>query len=66
MAKRRKPVKPTAVKKKLVIPLTQEDRELREAINEVYKKYGTDLDSFYRDVDAELEIKRQERPRTQD
>ena len=63
MAKRRKPVKRITAKNDSV--LTQEERELRESINEVYKRYGTDLESFFRDVDAELEIKRQEPSRTQ-
>lgn len=39
---------------------TVEDKTLNEAIERVYRKYGTDLHSFFRDVHNELTIKRQD------
>jgi hypothetical protein len=40
--------------------ISQEEKALSEAIDRVYKKYGTDLSAFFRDVYEELTIKRQE------
>lgn len=37
-----------------------EDKALNAAINNVYKKYGTNLGAFFRDVYNELTLKRQE------
>lgn len=42
------------------IILTPEEKAINEAIDRVYKKYGTDLPAFFRDVYDELTLKRQE------
>jgi hypothetical protein len=42
------------------IILTPEEKALNEAIDRVYKKYGTDLPAFFRDVYNELTLKREE------
>jgi hypothetical protein len=52
-----KPIKPNVE--------TAEDRVISEAIERVYRKYGSDLNAFLRDIDDELIIKRQEAPRRQ-
>jgi hypothetical protein len=39
-----------------------EEKELNTAIESVYRKYGTDLRAFTRDVYRDLEVKRQESP----
>ena len=36
-------------------PVSKREKELREAIERVYQKYGTDLARFYRDVQKDLE-----------
>jgi hypothetical protein len=36
-------------------PLSAREKELREAIERVYRRYGTDLPAFYRDVQKELQ-----------
>jgi hypothetical protein len=38
-----------------------EDKALNEAIERVYRKYGSDLRSFFRDVREELTVKREEK-----
>lgn len=40
--------------------MSPEEKAPREAIDRVYKKYGTDLSAFFRDAYEELTIKRQE------
>jgi hypothetical protein len=45
---------------------TADDKALSEAIDRVYKKYGTDLRAFLRDVHDELALKRQESQRAKD
>jgi hypothetical protein len=41
-------------------PEMQRDKEIDAAIDRVYKKYGTDLPAFFRDVYKELELERRE------
>ena len=41
------------------IILPSDENAVNEAIHRVYKKYGADLSSFFRDVYEELTIKRQ-------
>ena len=47
-------------KENKVITLTSEEKALNEAIDRVYKKYGTNLTAFYRDVYEELALKQKE------
>lgn len=42
------------------IILSPEENAANEAIHRVYKKYGTDLSAFFRDVYQDLTIKQQE------
>ena len=44
--------------KPIIMP--PEQKTLSDAIDTVYKKYGTDLSAFFRDVYQELTIKRQD------
>jgi len=39
---------------------TPDEKALSEAVDRVYKKYGTNLSAFFRDVHKELTLKRQE------
>ena len=43
-----------------IIKETSEEKALNTAIDNVYKKYGTDLNAFFQDVYNELTLKRQE------
>lgn len=40
--------------------VSKPDAELREAVDRVYEKYGSDLSAFYRDALRELVLKRQD------
>jgi hypothetical protein len=37
-----------------------DDRDINAAVDRVYRKYGTDLHAFLRDIREELTLKRQE------
>jgi hypothetical protein len=36
-------------------PLSKRERALREAVERVYRRYGTDLNAFYRDAHREAQ-----------
>lgn len=36
-----------------------QDQAIKEAADRIYRKYGTDLHRFFRDVDTELTLKRE-------
>ena len=51
-----RPVKPESESKKPTV--TNDGRELREAVDRVYRKYGTDLTAFYDDVKKSIIVER--------
>jgi len=41
--------------------VSKPEAELREAVDRVYERYGSDLSAFYRDALREMVLKRQDR-----
>lgn len=39
------------------------DREIRDAVDRVYRKYGNDLSAFYRDVKKSITVEKSEADR---
>jgi hypothetical protein len=50
-------------KRKILKKETPQEKAVNAGIDRVYKKYGTDLQAFFRDVYRELAIKRQSEER---
>lgn len=44
-------------------PLSKREKELREAVERVYRVYGTDLSAFYRDAHRESQKELEKRTR---
>jgi len=44
-------------------PSSKRERELREAVERVYRKYGTNLTAFYRDAHREAQRESEKRAR---
>lgn len=44
-------------------PLSKRDQELREAVERVYRRYGTNLTEFYRDAHREAQRESEKRAR---
>jgi hypothetical protein len=44
-------------------PISKREKELREAVERVYRRYGTDLKTFYRDAHREAQKESEKRAR---
>jgi len=44
-------------------PLSKRERELREAVERVYRRYGTNLAAFYRDAHREVQKESEKKAR---
>jgi len=44
-------------------PLSKREKELREAVERVYRKYGTNLTAFYRDAHREAQRESEKKSR---
>ena len=44
-------------------PLSKRERELRDAVERVYRRYGNDLNAFYRDAHREAQKEQDKKTR---
>lgn len=44
-------------------PLSKRERELRDAVERVYRRYGSDLNAFYRDAHREAQKEQEKKVR---